>query len=140
MFCENVVTLVGWMCKSYSTFGLFNMYWSSFFFFFFLSHWFVHFFLYIKRANRLMNSVMNNIFGLVTCLFPSFFFLQVHQLSLSFFFLKDFICLLCTCNVSLYCIHTKSSKYYVHLQKKKKKNVQILQICITFTNFYVFTI
>ena len=32
MFCENVVTLVGWICKNYSTFGLFNMYYSSFFF------------------------------------------------------------------------------------------------------------
>ena len=32
MFCENVVTLVGWMCKSYGTFSLFNMYCSSFFF------------------------------------------------------------------------------------------------------------
>ena len=31
------------------------------------------FFLYIKKVNRLMNSVMNNIFGLVTCLFPPFF-------------------------------------------------------------------
>ena len=35
MFCENVVTLIGWMCKSYSTFGLFNMNCSSPFFFFF---------------------------------------------------------------------------------------------------------
>ena len=34
MFCENVVTLVGWICKSYSTFGLFNMYYSSLFLFF----------------------------------------------------------------------------------------------------------
>ena len=34
MFSENVVTLVGWMCKSYSTFGLFNIYCSLFFFFF----------------------------------------------------------------------------------------------------------
>ena len=29
-----------------------------------------------------------------------------------------FICLLFTYNVSLHCIHTKSSKYYIHLQKK----------------------
>ena len=33
-FCENVVILVGWICKSYSTFGLFNMYCSSLFLFF----------------------------------------------------------------------------------------------------------
>ena len=33
-----------------------------------------------------MNSVMNSIFGLVICLFPLFFFLQVHQLGLSLFF------------------------------------------------------
>ena len=31
------------------------------------------------------------------------------------FFLRIFICLLCTCNVSLHCIHKKSSKYYIHL-------------------------
>ena len=43
-----------------------------------------------------------------------------------------------TCNVSLHCIHTKSGKYYIHLPKKKK--VQILQMCTTFDNFYVFTI
>ena len=34
-----------------------------------------------------------------------------------------------TCNVSLHCIHTKSSKYYIHLQKKKKN-------CTNFANVY----
>ena len=98
-----------------------------------------YFFLCIKRANRLMNSIMNNIFCLMTCLFSPFFFLQVHQLSLSlfFFFERIFTYLLSTYNVSLHCIHTKSDKYYIHLQKKI---VQILQMCTTFTNFYVFTI
>ena len=90
------------------------IYCSSFFFFLVIDLY--SFFLYIKKANRLMNSVMNIIFGLVTCLFPPFFFLQLYQLGLSFFFfLKIFVCLLCTCNVNLYCIHTKSNKYYIHL-------------------------
>ena len=34
MFYENIVTLVGWICKNYSTFGLFNVYCSSLFLFF----------------------------------------------------------------------------------------------------------
>ena len=91
MFCENVVTLGCWMWKIYSTFSLFNMYCSSlfilFYFYFFLVIDLCSFFLYIKRVNRLMNSVINNIFGLVTCLFlPFFFSLQVHQLGLASFF------------------------------------------------------
>ena len=47
MFCENIMTLIRWMYKSYSFFGLFNMY----FFFFFPNHWFVLFFLIYKIAN-----------------------------------------------------------------------------------------
>ena len=43
MFCENVMTLVRWMCKNYNTFNLFNMY-----FFFFLIIDLCSFFLYIK--------------------------------------------------------------------------------------------
>ena len=39
----------------------------------------------------------------------------------------------------LHCIHTKSSTYYIHLQKKKKI-VQNFQMCTTFANFYVFII
>ena len=89
----------------------------AFFFFFFKSSICALFSIY-KRMNRLINNVMNNIFGLVTCLFPPFFF-QVHQLGLSFFFwiffLRIFIYLLCTCNISLHCIHIKSSNYYIHL-------------------------
>ena len=65
MFCENVVTLVGWMCKSYRTFSLFNMYCST--------------------------------------------------LLIYLFILRIFNCLLCTCNVSLHYLHTKSSNYYIHL-------------------------
>ena len=70
MFCENVVTLIGWMCKNYSNFGLFNMYYSSLFYFLIID--LCSFFLYIKRVNRLMNSIMNSIFGLVTCHFLPF--------------------------------------------------------------------
>ena len=53
MFCENIVTLVRWMCKSYSTFGLFNMYfWFVQYVLFFFNHRFVLFFLIIfKSAN-----------------------------------------------------------------------------------------
>ena len=67
----------------------------------------------IKRPNRLMNSN----FGLVSChfFFPS-------SLVWTYFcfiiLLRIFICLFCTCNISLYCIHTKSDKYYIHLKKK----------------------
>ena len=46
MFCENIVTLIGWICKNYSTFGLFNIYCLSLFLFFifiFSCHWFVPF-------------------------------------------------------------------------------------------------
>ena len=45
MFCENVVTLVRWMCKSYNTFGLFNMY------FFFSNHCALFSTKYIRRGN-----------------------------------------------------------------------------------------
>ena len=44
MFCENIMTLIRWMYKSYSFFGLFNMY----FFFFFPIIDLCSFFLYIK--------------------------------------------------------------------------------------------
>ena len=136
MFCENIVTLVGWMCKSYSilvcsicTVHVFKKYiyiyvlfiFFSFLFFFFLfsRHWFVLFFLFLKRANKLMNGVMNIIFGLVTCLPsppPLFFSSSPTWFEFFFFFFKwIFICLLCTYNVSLHCIHRKSSKYYIHL-------------------------
>ena len=134
------------MCKNYSTFDLFNVYCSSLLFHFYLLLFFSvinlcsFFFLYIKRAYRLMNSVMNSIFCLVTYLFSLFFFFFFFSptwFELVFFFERIFICLLFTCSVSLHCIHTKSNKYYIHLQKK---NVQILQMCTTFTNFYVFTI
>ena len=89
-----------------------------YFFFFFFAVIDLCFFLYIKRVNRLMNSVMNSIFGLMTCLPPPPppLFLQVHHLRLNiFFFLRIFICLLYTCNVSLHYIHKKSSKYYIQL-------------------------
>ena len=41
MFCENVVTLIRWMCKSYSTFDLFKWHCSYRGFFFFFNNWFV---------------------------------------------------------------------------------------------------
>ena len=85
--------------------------------FFFFNHRFVLFFLYIKIANRLMHSVINSVFGLLTCLFLPFLFFKFTNLvwGFFFFFLRIFICLFCTCNVSLHCIHTKGSKYYTHL-------------------------
>ena len=39
-----------------------------------------------------------------------------------------FIYLLSTCNVNLHCIHTKNSKYYIHLQKKIKKNTNFANV------------
>ena len=76
-----------------------------------------------------MNSIMTSIFSLVTCLFPPFFPSSSPTWSeLVFFFQWIFICLLSTCNVSLHCIHTKSSKYYIHLQQKKN--------CTNFANVY----
>ena len=81
----------------------------------------------IKRPNRLMNSN----FGLVSChfFFPS-------SLVWTYFcfiiLLRIFICLFCTCNISLYCIHTKNDKYYIHLQKKKKND----KYCTNFANVY----
>ena len=109
--------------------------------------------LYIKRANRLMNSYFNWFSELSFFLFFFLnFFYKCFLQSLPIWFelvfvfcfiilLRIFTCLLCTCNISLYCIHTKSGKYYIHLQKKKMINIiQILQMCITFANFYVFTI
>ena len=121
MFCENIMTLVGWMCKNYNTFGLFNMYCSSLFIFYF--HFFpvidLYFFfsIYIKRANRLINSIMNSIFGLVTCLFSLFFSFKFTNLVWACFFsFKGSLCVyfLLVRNVSLHCIHTKNSKYYIH--------------------------
>ena len=83
------------------------------------------FFLYIKRANRLMNSVMNNIFDLVTCLFSPFFFFKFTNLvwASSFFFKGSLYVYFFTCNVSLHCIHTKVANI-IHIWKKKI--VQIL--------------
>ena len=142
MFCENIVTLV-------STFGLFNMYCSSLFFiyyyYFFLVIDFCSFFLYIKRANRLMNSIMNSIFGLVTCLFPPFFFLHVHQFGLSFFLFFSFsfkwsLYVYFLLVMYAYIVYTQKVANITYIYKKKKKIVQFLQMCITFTNFYVFTI
>ena len=83
---------------------------------------------------------MNNIFGLVNCLFPPpppiFFFFLISSssptwLELIFFLLKDLYMFTFTCNVSLHCIHTKSSKYYIHLQKKKNYTnlVNVYNIC-----------
>ena len=77
--------------------------------------------LYIKRANRLMNSYFNWFSELSFFLFffPNFFFYKCFLQSLPIWFelvfvfcfiilLRIFTCLLCTCNISLYCIHTKS--------------------------------
>ena len=66
MFYENVMTLVGWMCKNYSTFGLFNIYSLSLFLLLFFSVIdLCSFFQYIKKkTNRLMNIVLNSILGL----------------------------------------------------------------------------
>ena len=94
-----------------------------------------------------MNSVMNNIFGLVSCLFPLFnffFFFLISSSSptwfdLIFFLLKDLYMFTFTCNVSLHCIHTKSRKYYIHLQKKKKKNCTNLHLPIFMCLQYKFT-
>ena len=128
------------MCKNYSTFGLFNIYYSKFcfvflfFLFFFSVIDLCSFFLYIKRANRLMNSVMNNIFDLVTCLFPPFFSFKFTNLVWAFFFSfkGSLYVYFSTCNVSLHCIHPKSWNI-IYICKKKKlykfcKCVQYLPI------------
>ena len=67
MFCENVVTFVRWMCKSYSIFGLFNMY----LFFFFPSLICALFSLIYKIANA------RTVFLHYTSIVPFFYFFFV---------------------------------------------------------------
>ena len=118
-----IILLVCSICTVYYFFFLNN----------FFSHRFVLSFLYIKSANRLMNSVMNNIFGLVTCLFPLFFpFKFTNLVWACFFLLKDFICLLFTCNVSLHCIHTKNSKIIYICNKYLYKFCKCVQHLLIF--------
>ena len=66
-------------------------------------------------------------------LFFFFFFLQVCQFGLSLFlffiFLRIFTCLLYSCNISLYCIHTKSDILYTFEKKYDK-------YCTNFANVY----
>ena len=84
--------------------------------------------IYIKRAHRLMDSSLNSIFFFFFLRNYPFFFKYPNLISASFFFflfffyffififLQIFICLLYTYNVNLHYIHTKSGKYYIHLQ------------------------
>ena len=82
MFCENVVTLVRWICKNYSTFGLFNIYYSSFFCFFFpvidlCSFFYSIFALFIQRFSLFIYRsilVSHLLFFFFSVLFVLFFF------------------------------------------------------------------
>ena len=53
-----------------------------------------------------------------------------------YIFLRIFICLFCTYNVSLHCIHTKNGKYYIHLPKKKSTNFANVYDIIQFLCVY----
>ena len=86
MFCENVVTLVGWIYKNYNTFDLFNMYCSSLFLFFIFYFYFflvidLYSFFYSIFALFIYSSILVShfvfFFFLVFCLYFFFPFIYI---------------------------------------------------------------
>ena len=85
---------------------------------------------------------MNSVFGLVnlvSCLFFFFFSSTLIWFDLVFvfvYFLRIFLCLYCTCKVSLHYRYTKVANI-VHICKNMVNIVHILEMCTTFANFSV---